>query len=227
MADAIMERQQNRLPTRRRDKRPALAALALLLVLVGALGSALIAYRSGQRTDVLVAARDIPVGHRLTADDLTVARVAAGDASVAEAGSKQAYVGTYATTTVPKGTLINGQMFRASGVVPDNAQLVGVVVPQTQLPPNVEAGSVVAVYFVQGKAQGSTSGQSEPSGTEVLGAARVVGSVSAGGDNGTVLTLLVPSDKASQLVGYAANNQLAVTVLPNGTKPAVDFLPAQ
>jgi len=202
-----------------------LAALALLLVLVGALGSALIAYRSGQRTDVLVAARDIPAGHRVTADDLTVARVAADQASVADAGSKSAYVGSYATTTVPQGTLVNGKMFRAGGVVPDNAQLVGVVVPQTQLPPDVETGSVVAVYFVQGKAQ--SSDQSQPSGTVVLDAARVVGSSSAGGDNGSVLTLLVPSSKASEMVAYAADNQLAVTVLPDGTKPTVDLLSAQ
>ena len=226
MADAIKDRQQNRLPTRRRDKRPALAALALLLVLVGALGSALIAYRSGQRTDVLVAARDIPAGHRVTADDLTVARVAADEASVADAGSERAYIGSYATTTVPKGTLVNGKMFRAGGVVPDNAQLVGVVVPQTQLPPNVETGSVVSVFFVQGKAQ-SGSDDSQPSGTVVLDAARVVSSSSAGGDNGTVLTLLVPSSKASEMVAYAANNQLAVTVLPDGTKPTVDLLSAQ
>lgn len=116
-------------------------------MLVGALGSALIVYRTGQRTDVLVAARDIPAGHRVTADDLTVAGVAADEASVAGAGTERAYIGSYATTTVPKGTLVNGRMFRASGVVPGNAQLVGVVVPQTQLPSTVETGSVVAVYW--------------------------------------------------------------------------------
>lgn len=225
MADAIKDRQQNRLPTRRRDKRPALAALALLLVLVGALGSALIVYRSGQRVDVLVAARDIPAGQRVTADDLTTARVAADDVSVAGAGSKGVYVGSYATTSVPKGTLVNGKMFRANGVVPHDAQLVGVVVPKTQLPPNIESGSVVAVYYVDGKAQTSSSAQ--PSGTQILDAARVVNAAPAASDGGTTLTLLVPSSDASKVVGYASSNQLAVTVLPDSTKPSVDLLSAR
>ena len=228
MADVRKSQSPNRLPSRGRDRRPALAALALLLVLLGALGSALIAYRSGHRTDVLVAARDIPAGQRITAQDLTVARVASDNASVADATSKGAYVGSYATTTVPKGTLINGRMFRATGVVPDGAQLVGVVVPQSQLPKSVAAGSVVGVYFVQGKAQSSNSADNaQSSGTNVLKAARVTDVSPAGGDNGTDLTLLVPSDQASQIVADAANNQLAVTVLPDSTKPSVDLLSAK
>lgn len=230
MAVASKDQSLNRLPAKRRDKRPALAALALLLVLVGGLGSALIAYRSGHRTDVLVAARDIPAGQRITARDLTVARVASDDASVANAGTKSAYVGSYATTTVPKGTLVNGDMFRAQGVVPDGAQLVGVVVPKSQLPENVETGSVVSVYFVQGKGGQSSSSDNSgtvPSGSNILKAARVTNVSSASGDSGTNLTLLVPSDQASEVVADAANNQLAVTVLPNSAKPDVDLLSAK
>ena len=215
---------QTRLPARRRDRRPALAALALLLVLAGALGSALIAYRSGERTDVLVAAREIPAGHQVTADDLTVARVASDDAAVASADSRSAYIGSYATTTVPQGTLINGQMFRANGVIPTGGQVVGVVLPQAQVPPTVTTGAVVAVYFVQGKAQ-STEG-SQTSGTQILSAARVLGVTPASGGSGTQVTILAPSGDASQIVSYAANSQLAITVLSDATKPTVDLLSA-
>src|SRR5687768_16946461 len=59
----------SRLPVPKRDRRPALAALAVLLILAGALGSALIAYRSGDRVDVLVASDDILPGQKIDADD--------------------------------------------------------------------------------------------------------------------------------------------------------------
>ena len=55
---------RGRLPVPSRDRRPALAALAILLVLAGALGSALVAYRSGSRVDVLVARHDIGPGEQ-------------------------------------------------------------------------------------------------------------------------------------------------------------------
>ncbi|AKU18074.1 SAF domain-containing protein [Luteipulveratus mongoliensis] len=216
----------NRLPVRRRDKRPALAALALLLVLAGALGSALIAYRSGQRTDVLVAARDIPVGHKVTAADLTTARVASDSGLVSDASSKPAFVGTYSTTRVPRGTLINGKMFQAQGVTPDNAELVGVVLPATQSLSGITSGSVVAAYYVPGKAGAGQDTPSSRAGTRILVSARVVSASGAGttSDGSTRLTLLVPTAKVSEVVSNASAGTLAVTQLPEGTKPQVDLI---
>src|SRR4051795_8048453 len=97
---------RGRLPVGRRDRRPALAALALLLVVAGALGAALVVYRSGHRTDVLVAAHEIRTGERVTADDFAVARVAADSDLVVPASERAAFVGSFATTTIPAGALI-------------------------------------------------------------------------------------------------------------------------
>lgn len=71
----------------RRDRRAGLAALALLLILVGALGSALVAYRSGARVDVLVARTDIPAGAKFDRRDMRIARVSADSANVVEAAA--------------------------------------------------------------------------------------------------------------------------------------------
>jgi hypothetical protein len=57
------------LPAPVRDRRPALAAIAVLLILSGAFASGLLVYRSGERTDVLVARDDIDVGTTITAND--------------------------------------------------------------------------------------------------------------------------------------------------------------
>src|SRR5690606_32528143 len=94
-----------RLPVRTRDRRPALAALAILLIMLGALGSALIAFRSGDRVDVLVAAREIPQGTQVTEEDFTIARVANDGGNVVDAASMQAFLGAYSTARIPEGTL--------------------------------------------------------------------------------------------------------------------------
>ncbi len=51
--------------------------IGLLLIVVGALSAALVVYRTGNRVDVLVAARTIPAGHKVTDADFTTTRVAA------------------------------------------------------------------------------------------------------------------------------------------------------
>ncbi len=217
-----------RLPGRKHDRRPALIALALLLVLGGALGSALVAYRSGQRVDVLVAAKSIPIGHQVTRADFTVARVASSDASVASASDESAYLGSYATTSIPQGTLVNGDMFKVGHEVPEGAQLVGMVVPRTQSLSGIGPGDVVAVYFVAGKNQ-SGDNHGVKSGTRLLKSARVVDAAAhdSGGDSTVALTLLVPDKKVKRIVADASTQQLAVTRMPDGTVPEVDLVGAK
>lgn len=210
---------RGRLPAPVRDRRPALAALALLLVLGGALASALIAYRSGDRVDVLVAREDIEVGQLVTAGDFGIARVAADGAATIEAAAARNFVGTSATTRIPAGTLLNRSMFlAASGVVPLRSVVVGVVLSASQRPAvELRAGDVVRVFLVPRDAGGVSIG------TVLASAVRVaeVGG-SAGGDI-TRLSLLVPEASATAIVGAAATNSIAVTRLAPETLPAIDF----
>lgn len=212
-----------RLPVPKRDRRPALAALAVLLILAGALASALIAYRSGDRVDVLVARDDIQPGQRIDADDLTVARVANDGGAVVDASAKDSYIGSYATTRIPKDTLINRTMFKVNGIIPDGAQLVGVVLPATQrLSQDVSAGDVVRLYYVIGKGQPQSN--ADP-GTAVVEAGRVTGTSNAGANSTeSSITVLVRDDVAGLVAQYASAGQLAVAKLPDSTRPQVDLL---
>ena len=87
---------RGRLPVQGRDRRAALSALALLLVVLGALGAALVVYRTGHRTDVLIAAHDIKAGQQITAAEFDTARVAHDSGNVVPASAKQNFIGTYA-----------------------------------------------------------------------------------------------------------------------------------
>ena len=134
----------SRLPVRSRDRRPALAALALLLIVAGALGAALVVYRSSQRTDVLVASHDIQVGERVDASDFDTVRISADTDSVVHANSERAFIGSFAVTSIPSGTLINNQMFQVAQVIPTDGEVVGVAIQDGQKPADsVATGDVV------------------------------------------------------------------------------------
>jgi Flp pilus assembly protein CpaB len=216
-ADATV---RNRLPVSRRDRRPALAALALLLVVAGALGAALVAYRSGHRTDVLVAAHEIKTGQRVSSSDFTVARVAADSDLVVPAGDRKAFVGSYATTDIPAGSLINHLMFRVGTVLPPDGMVVGVTLSVEQRPAaTITTNDVVRAFLVP---KGGQSSDTTPVGQVLVDAARVV-NVSSNSSETVTASLLVTADDAQKLIAPAAQGSVALAVLPAATKPAIDY----
>ena len=209
------------LPAPPRDRRrPALAALALLLIVAGALGSALVAYRSGDRVAVLVARRDIPVGAEVTREDLTTAQVSADGAASVSASAAANFVGTWATTTVPAGTLINRTMFRVGSPTPPGAIVVGVVVSATQRPAApLRTGDVVRAYLVP-KGNDSLSGTP---GRILIRAARVVDVRGGSNSDSTAVSLLVPETLAQGVVPAASAGQVSLTLLGANTTPVIDL----
>lgn len=207
---------RDRLPAPARDRRPALAALALLLVLGGALTSALLAYRSGDRIDVLVAAHDLPVGHQVVSADLRVARVAADGAAYVPSSAEGNFLGTRTRTEVPSGTLVNRTMFLAGAVVPSGASVVGVTLSPTQRPAGgLRTGDVVQVFAVARDRADSGLG------VELLSAVRVV--EVTGGTSTTGVSLLVPADRGAAVVAAAAAGSVAVVRLAPDTAPLVEL----
>jgi len=214
--------ERGRMPAARRDRRAALAALALLLVLLGALGSALLVFRSGDRETVLVAARDIPFGHVMTRGDLTTARAATDQGYLLDSSALSEVIGTRATSRIPAGALVSGAMFTQNSLVPDGGEAVGIVLDASHRPSVVpEPGDVVRIYFVS---TGSNESVKGPGNNPVIvNAARIIDS-GAGDSAGTrSLTVLVSSDVAAAVTQYAAAGDLAVTTLPADTKPDIDW----
>jgi hypothetical protein len=226
-SDPLVNPTAVRLPGPVRERRPALVALGLVLVVAGSLGSALVVHRSGDRVDVLVARHDIAPGEVITADDLGTARVAADGAAIVPATALQNFVGTYATSRIPADTLLNRTMFLSGDTVPAQAAVVGVVLGPQQRPTDaLAAGDVVRAFLVA--SDGSSTVTGEPAGTVLLDAARVVaagGAVSGdlAAESGTV-SLLVPTADAAEVVAAAAAGQIAVVRLADATTPPVDLV---
>jgi hypothetical protein len=210
---------RGRLPVARRDRRPALAALALLLVLLGALGSALLVFRSGDREAALVARHDIAFGATVTRADFTTARAATDEGFLLK--PSQLTDGLRATSAIPAGTLVSPRMLTRETLVPDGGEGVGIVVDQNRRPSEVPSpGDVVRIYYVT---SGGSTSKGAPDNPVLVNAARVI-DVGSGSDSGTEsVTVLLSSETAADVAGYASTNNVALTVLPADTKPSIDW----
>lgn len=211
----------DRLPARPRDRRPALAILALLLVLLGALGSALLVYRTGERVQVLVAQTPIQQGQVVTAQDFSVTEIAfdAGTTWV-PAGSLDQFVGSSSVAFVPEGSIISAQMFTTRAMAPADAEQVGVVVASVGRPSSaVQVNDLVRVYRTD------PSGSSQAADAEELVAAAKVVAVGPVLDTRDTIhvTLLLPEDAAPSVIAASAAGTAAVSVLAADTAPVVDW----
>jgi hypothetical protein len=212
-----------RLPVQR-TRRPTFAALAVLLILVGALASAWLVYRSGNRVDVLVAREDVTVGQVMTADDFAVARVATDDAPVIIASAIGNFTDgtTRATSNIPAGTVLNASMFLSGDTVPEDGVVVGLVLTPQQRPAvPLQPGDVVRVYLVPPDEAGGTV-KGAPGDT--IASAVTVYEVAPAPDSAQELAIsvLVPADESGDVVAAASAGQLAVARLAAGTEPDLD-----
>jgi len=213
--------ERGRLPVAPRDRRPALAALALLLILLGALGSALMVFRSGDRENVLAASHDIAFGQVMSRSDFKTVRAAADGVALVPASLVNEYVGTRSTSTIPQGALLSPKMFNVKTLVPESGEGVGIVLDPTRRPSQVPStGQVVRVYFVAGN---GTSTESTPDNPVIVNAARVIAVGHGAGAGTTSITVLVRSDLASDVANFASSGNLAITVLPDDTRPSIDW----
>jgi hypothetical protein len=212
---------RGRLPVAARDRRPALAALALLLVLAGGLGAALVVYRTGQKTDVLIAAHAIKPGQRVSAADFDVARVSTDAGNLIAASRQAQFDGLYAITAIPGDTLLNPKMFQAADVIPPGGVVVGVSVGAGARPAGgIAAGDVVRAYDTP---KSSDSGSSTNGSAVLVDAALVVDVRGSTNGDSEVVSLLVTADAAALLVDRNAQNEVALAALPVGTKPSVPY----
>jgi SAF domain len=202
------------------------------LIVVGALSAALVVYRTGNRVDVLVAARTIPAGHKVTDADFTTTRVAADGGNIVPASAESNFIGSYATTGVPSGSLINAKMFKAGQILPDDSVVLGLTLSVDQRPARaIQPGDIVKIFYgpkstSANSTPSSTSSSGLSSGAVIVSAARVVDVATAStSTNGTVtISVLLTSDDASALVPYAASDQVAIGELPSSTHLSIDFV---
>ncbi|MFF4506625.1 hypothetical protein [Streptomyces sp. NPDC001401] len=213
----------DRLPTPPRERKPALAALAVLLILVGALGATMLVLQAGNRIEVVKVTQEIPAGGSVTGSNVTSVMVAE-DSSINYVRWSQLdqLKKLKAISAIPAGAVAVGEMFGDQAGVSAGKALVGLSLKAGQYPTSIESGDVVAAYRVTSDSSsnsGSGSSSSSSSGSNALIVARATVS-DVPKDSGDLvsstnkaITLSVDADKAAALAQAASNNQVALVLV--------------
>ncbi|MEU3790514.1 hypothetical protein [Streptomyces fructofermentans] len=209
-----------RLPAPPRERKPALAALAVLLILVGALGATTLVLRAGERVEVVKVTGDIQAGESV-GDNVDPVLVA-DDAGINYVKWTQidALKKLKAKSKIYAGTLVIGEMFAAGNDLPAGKAVVGLSLKEGQYPLGIEGGDTVAAYLVGNSGSSSSSDdEANTSGAPIVADA-VVNSVPADKSDSTIssttkrITVTVDVSDAAALARAAAANQVALVKVP-------------
>ncbi|MEV0093708.1 SAF domain-containing protein [Streptomyces sp. NPDC050738] len=190
----------------------------MVLVALPAAGFAWITAYAGDRTPVLMVARDVPAGRVLGVGDLRVVQVAA-DRGVVPAGRQAQVLGKRATGPLVAGSLLApGEFGTQKEYPPKGFSVLSFAVEAGSAPPRLEPGERIAVLegAEHGSAAGGGQAADEKSAPVVVGTvAGVKEPVATGGPR--VLTMLAETStvrRATQM------QQPRVVVLPSEGREA-------
>ena len=196
---------RDRLPAAPRERRPLLAALAIILIVGGALIAGFLAVRMDQREEMLMAADTIEAGQQIELADLVSAPVSATGSVLIPASRAGEIVGMTARVQITKGELIQTTQLSADSPVGNGRTLVGISLETGRFPAGgLSAGDVVTVIDIK-------DGSAAVARAQVLEAAPSSGTA---GDwsSGAVVSLLVPREAAGSTATLGAAGNAAVVV---------------
>ncbi|MCI3932346.1 hypothetical protein [Streptomyces sp. AN091965] len=210
-----------RLPTAPRERKPALAALAVLLILVGALGATVLVLRAGDRIEVVKVTKEIPAGESpkegvnispvLVAEDTGIKYV--------KWSQRKTLEDYKAKSTIPAGSVAVGQMFAVDGGVPSGKSTVGLSLKEGQYPSTLKQGDTVAAYRVAAGGSGGKGAERGAGGSTPIVADARVNTVASKNDStistgNLSVTLLVDADDAASLTAAASAGEVSLVVVP-------------
>ncbi|MCX4972284.1 hypothetical protein [Streptomyces sp. NBC_00620] len=210
-----------RLPAPPRERKPALAALAVLLILVGALGATMLVLRAGDRIEVIKVTQQIEAGESVNSSNTTSVMVAADTGiNYVEWSQLNALKKLKAKSTIYKDTVVMGQMFAVGESIPAGKASVGVALKEGTYPDGIKAGDTVAVYRV-GSDSGTTDSSSSTTGagnTLIVDRAEIskvkYESDSTISSTNLPVTLTVDSADAAAVTQASAAGEVALVLIP-------------
>ena len=221
-----------RMPSAPRERKPALAALAVLLVALGAVAAGYLVINAGHRVGAVEITQQVGQGQRIPASAIKEVEIASNSGINYVAWQYANRVaGVYASVQIPAGTLLTSAMTTATNNLAAGKVQVGLSLKPGQAPADLLIGQAVEAFGVgtgsgcgaAGGGAGGTSGGNGGSGngngagpgvpitTGVI--ASVVGSTASNGSTAAV-TLAVPDADAGVLACYASAGDVAIALTP-------------
>jgi hypothetical protein len=197
-----------------RERRPALAALALLLIVGGALGTAYLVLQNGHRVAAIEVTQRLGTGQRIPLAALREVDIAVsggiGYVPWSEAGQVSRF---YAAATIPPGTLLTSSMVARVNGLATGRSVVGLALKDGQLPDGLQAGDHVNLYQVSDATQScpGTPGSLLASNAVVLG---ISAPPAAASTSAVDVRVALDPAAAGAVTCNAANTNVGVAVMP-------------
>ncbi len=204
---------RNGVPSPPKRRRPALTALAVLLIIGGAALAGLLAVRMDSREPVLVLNAKVSAGEQITAEKLSSTNVSGDGLTVIPADQANQVVDTlYARQTLYPGQLLQPDLLRSAPPLEKDQAQVGVPLTSGKFPPGLRSGDAVRLVRI-GDAQ-------TPSQALCQGLVLEVAKSASGGFGSdaktSVATVVVPQSVADQVVGATGTDELGIALVDRG-----------
>lgn len=193
------------LPQWSRQRSPGLAALAVLLVLGGALATALLVMRAEERRSVIRVTGRVAAGQPFTSGVLQEARIADDGAAYWPWSQRDQVARAVATVTVLPGTLLIRPMV-AGGAVAGRPVRLGLSLKPDQAPYDLQRGERVQLIHVPGRRSGAD-------GPVVVAEEAVIDSVSYRSGSADQATVIVDSIVAPMVAAHAVSGEIAIAAI--------------
>jgi len=217
------------MPSAPRERKPALAALAVLLVALGAVAAGYLVISAGHRVGAVEITQEVGQGQQIPAAAIKEVEIASNSGVNYVAWQYASRVaGVFAAVQIPAGTLLTPAMTTATSNLTAGKVEVGLSLKAGQAPATLLIGQTVEAFPVgtgsgcaaNGTAAGTGNGGAGNGGAVSPGVpiatgtiASVSGSTSSNGSTAAV-TLAVSSADAGTLACYASAGDVAIALTP-------------
>jgi hypothetical protein len=218
-----------RMPSTPRERKPALAALAVLLVALGAAAAGYLVINAGHRVGAVEITAEVGQGQQIPASAIKEVQINADtDVHYVAWQFANRVTGVFAAVQIPAGTLLTPSMTTATSNLTAGKVEVGLSLKPGQAPTDLLIGQTVRAFPV-GTGSGCSSGGNGANGAGTgagAGAAVTPGEpittgtiVSVSGNTATngstaAVTLAVPETDAGILACYASAGDVAIALTP-------------
>ncbi|RCG27840.1 hypothetical protein DQ384_25255 [Sphaerisporangium album] len=194
-----------KLPVPPRERKPALAALALLLVLGGALATTLLVVRSGDRVSAIRITQQIGAGQPIILAAMEEVQIADTGIAYVDYRQREKVAATFARVTLLPGTLLTEAMVSTDSEQSGPGKVtLGLALKAGQVPLGLLRGDHVQVLYVPGSGRGTSQGR-------VLAPSALVESVGSSETSSTgLVSIIVDSSVSPTIAMYASSGEIAL-----------------
>jgi hypothetical protein len=203
-----------------RERKPALAALAVLLILCGALASAYLVMASGTRVSAIQINQPVAAGQQIPVSALAEVQIGNTGISYISWSERFKVVQAFASVPLVKGALLTNGMLNSTAAAAQGRLIVGLALKSGQLPASgLRVGDHVSLYAVGGTNTSVKPGTvlSDDAIVSYTGSGGGAGSRSLSSETSSV-SVAIPPEQAPQVTQAASSGSVAVALLPSGVK---------